>query len=542
MELSQTTSSKPYLKKSASYQYFIAVSVVTIFLGLNFLLKGNMGMVNELDILPFTRQHIDPSWMPEEFWLNQPGGYRLPFILLFGYLTTTVGFLGTSIIGRLVCYILISSGLVFLGRILGLRLLTLLVALCLFIYPNPSQGAAAYEWLVGGVEPKSVAYGFLLLAIGFAITRRYRFMALNLGLATTFHVLVGGWATIAMVGWLGLRRRSDFSNLKRIGTTLLIYGLASAWAIWTVLSHLLESTAAGEVSSSYIYVFLRSPHHLNPLSWTWYAWGALITYLIIFGLSIFWLRRRQQQNPLSKYRNGQDLAEITLFALIPFGFGVVIAPFDTEGKILQYYPFRVGDILLPLTTCLLFAGVLQHSLTSSKAKIFQRFCLVLVSAVFVIQGSLFINNLQALSQFPSQQQGVTEAWRDTFTWIRENTPKDALIVSPPVDLANFTWLTERATVGKFKQAPPTSASLIKWHQRLTDLSGGSSLWTEGEARYTKKQAIRDALTQGFRNLDLTQAQAILDKYQASYFLTYSEHQLGLPIVYQNNDYVVYSRE
>jgi hypothetical protein len=41
--------------------------------------------------------------------------------------------------------------------------------------------------------------------------------------------------------------------------------------------------------------------------------------------------------------------ELTLISLIPFVLGVAIAPFDSQGRFLQYYPFRLADIMLPLT-------------------------------------------------------------------------------------------------------------------------------------------------------------------------------------------------
>jgi len=52
---------------------------------------------------------------------------------------------------------LVSSGLVLLGRKLGLSLPLLLLAV--FLYVGRSQGVAAREWLVRGLEPKSIAYG-----------------------------------------------------------------------------------------------------------------------------------------------------------------------------------------------------------------------------------------------------------------------------------------------------------------------------------------------------------------------------------------------
>ena len=63
-----------------------------------------------------------------------------------------------------------------------------------------------------------------------------------------------------------------------------------------------------------------------------------------------------------------ELAEFTLIALIPFGAGMIISLFDYQGEWLQYYPFRFGDIMLTLTTCLLVAYNLQSQLVIEKHK------------------------------------------------------------------------------------------------------------------------------------------------------------------------------
>jgi hypothetical protein len=54
---------------------------VTAFLSLKLLLDSNMGGSgwNEVDVLPLAKHYADPTWIPGDWYLNQPPGYRLLF-------------------------------------------------------------------------------------------------------------------------------------------------------------------------------------------------------------------------------------------------------------------------------------------------------------------------------------------------------------------------------------------------------------------------------------------------------------------------------
>jgi len=105
----------------------------------------------------------------------------------------------------------VSSGLVLSRPEAGPQLAVTILAVGLFLYVGRSQGVAAREWLVGGLEPKLP----MVCSIGSWADAggHYRWMALMLGLAASFHVLVGGWAFLAVVGWLVLRRKTHLSIL-----------------------------------------------------------------------------------------------------------------------------------------------------------------------------------------------------------------------------------------------------------------------------------------------------------------------------------------
>ncbi|MFP5269101.1 DUF6798 domain-containing protein [Coleofasciculus sp.] len=518
-------------------QVLVQILVVTAFLSLGFLLDGNMGGGNEVNILPFARQYADPTWIPGDWYLNQPPGYRIPFLALFGSMAAAWGFLATSLIGRLLCYTLMASGLVFLGRKLGLSLPLLLLAVGLFLYVDDHQGIVAREWLVGGVEPKAVAYGLLLFVIGLMLTGHYRLMALLLGLATFFHIFVGGWASLVIGGWLLLRRHHHFRSIRYLGSIVGIYLIASALSIYTVVEHLLTPSPTGAVEPSYVYVFIRTPHHLNPLYWSQQWWIKLAVYLLVLALSVGVLRRKQQSSE-NAVRMG--LAEFTLLTLIPFGLGLAIAPFDDQGKFLQYYPFRLGDVMLPLNTCLLFACALEQSFTGKARRILLFLCIVLLSGACSIQAVQFHQALVALSEFPSEQQGIDSEGKALCNWIRTNTPDDAVIVTPPAELTPFTWLAQRPTVAKFKFIPPTKVGVLDWYERLSDLSGTFNPWPQPGERVTFSK-MKQALITGYNSLTTDQAQGVMSKYGADYLVTSSTQPLDLAIAYRNSRYILYAK-
>ena len=513
-------------------------TVLTVFLSLRLLLGHNMdsSIWNEVDILPLANHYADPSWVSQDWYLSQAGGYRFLFELTFGWLIVNFGFLATSIIGRLFCYSLVAIGLVLIGQQLRLSLPFLLLATIFFAGQGVGQGASAGEWIVGGLEAKAVAYGLILMAIALMLAGRYLGMALLLGLATSFHVLVGGWAFLTTLGWFCLRPSTRLSKLREIYPLLLLfYVAASAVAIPSVVQQF-ASTPESAIASSYIYVFLRLSHHLNPFAWHW-LWMKLIISLLLFGAALVRIKRQADLQGWSETdfaRSG--LAEFALVSLIPSVCGLAIAPFDAQGQWLQYYPFRFADVMMPLTTCLLIACVLEHRSQAEK-RLKSLVCIVLL-VIFGAQTALFAQDLLILRQFPSQQQNVDPQWKVMSEWIRSHTPKDAIVVSHPIELANFTWLTERSTIAKFKLFPQTQDQILEQYKRLNDLSGNRLAAYVKGGKVNKRETMQ-VLSTGFEQLSTSQAEALMNKYCASFFLTNVKHHLNLEVAYRYDPYILY---
>lgn len=522
-----------------------AILAVWILLSFQFLFAANMGGEgwNEVDVLPLARQFVDPSWLPNDWYLNQPAGYRLLFLGMVGWLINTIGFLGTSIFGRLVCYALVATGLVGIAQCLRLRLPFLLVSIGLFVLPyrfDWGQGVIAAEWLVGGFEPKAMAYGFVLMAIACLLMRRYRQMAVLLGLATSFHVLVGGWSALVSLGWFLLKPKRRFPSLAVSLQALGLYILTSAFAIPAVLRQLFSPSVEGDIPSSYIYVFWRLPHHLNPLGWSWESWLRLMVYLVLFSLCMVRLRFQYTKKPAEAIAAQFELAEWTLISLIPFGLGLAIAPFDTTGSFLQYYPFRLGDVMIRLTTYLLLLCQFQQIQVNIAQSVRQGLAWIVLTLLCLTHWGTFQQDVAGLRTFPASTLDEGRVWVNTCDWIREHTPQDAIFLAPPESHSEFTWIAEHARIVDYKLFPQTAPYILEWYERLNDVTGNDGLWPPMGDRSTSRNLLRNDILELYKSLSTREVNQIVNKYTVDYVLTLaSARPLELPIVYENKDYVLY---
>ncbi|NJK37177.1 MAG: hypothetical protein HC920_05045, partial [Oscillatoriales cyanobacterium SM2_3_0] len=578
--------------------FILEVLVIFTLICLSHLLQQNLGQ-NEVDVLPLARRFADPAWVPTDWYLNQPPGYRLLFQTIFGHLIVRWGFLATSILGRAFCYGLVATGLTLIGRRLGLKLpwllftITLLVfledyrQLCVALlsrlgikYPlhdvaivvailaffylifhqripinpklpfvmfglslllagnNRSGSIVANEWMIGGLETKAIAYGLILIAIGFMLSYRYGEMALCLGIATSFHILAGLYGCLTAIILLLAQGKLGLSHSKQFLRILGIYLAGSVFAIQPGLDQLLTANPAEEISPSYVYVFLRLPHHLNPFSWPSYWWINLSIYFAVLIASILMLRFNsiRVESPIEiqytaqHYESQLTLFQFTLISLIPFFMGLLISPFDSEGKFLQYYPFRFGDVMLPLGTYLLFACNLQTCLIRQSyglSLIFPLFLVGIASSVWIPD---FYDSALGLRQFPNYQQNVTPEGKEICLWIKRNSPEESLVITSPADQDYFTGLAERATVAKFKLFPQTKSGIVAWYQRLQDLSGDPNFWAF-TSPYDQVNVFVDVIPQlqkAYQQLTTDEAIALMNQYQARYFLAPAEQKLNLP--------------
>ncbi|KST64059.1 DUF6798 domain-containing protein [Mastigocoleus testarum] len=542
--MASLNSSRLIKNKQRNILIITSLAVFTLIV-ISELLKGNMTN-NEIGKLLLARQYVDPGWIPEDFYINQPQKYQIIFQSIFGKLSMATGFLATSIIGRMTYYLLFALGVTLLSAEIGLNFYSLLLATILFLN---KQGMIAGEWIIGELGPKGFSYAFISIALWLVIKKYYIPMAIILGLATSFHVLVGGYATISIALFLVLQilsRQIECPSLRKIGAIFIVYIVFGCFSIIPIFQHFTSSSVDSidsRFTASYIYVFLRNPHHLYPLAWSIKMWLWLVFYISLATLICFLIHKNKfpfNSSDLSSQQKSacSQLSRFALVMLIPFVLGLVIFPIDRDGKFLQYYPFRFGDAMLPMITCLLFCRALECSFPHIRVrKIFLSFCAVIVAMTYVHGGFIFIGQAFALQGFPwNHPDGIRSNGKAMFAWIKDNTPKNSVIISPPAKFNEFTWLSERATIAKFKHVPSDDATIQVWYERLNDLSGNPNKWEKVGF------AVREQLNDGYANLTTRQVESLMLKYKAKYFMTASDHQLDLPIAYQDQEYIIYSSD
>ncbi|AFY37681.1 hypothetical protein Lepto7376_1329 [[Leptolyngbya] sp. PCC 7376] len=553
------TINPPLKKEKIKYNQslFLEFFILLALLVFSHLLTDNMAE-NEVGKLMLAKQFISTDWLPNDWYLSQPQSYQAFFQLIFGKSILAWGFLATSIIGRIVYYSLISSSLILIARQIKLQFLPLLIAITLFLYSQ--QGiVVAGEWMIGSLETKGFSYGLVLIAIWLSMKKRYIWTIASLGLATSLHILVGGYATLTFLmwaGWLGYKNnyfQKYFSkeHFSIIALSLFIYLVTSIFATFT-LAHSLSQTVSvpdSELQATYIYTFLRNSHHLNP-----FVWQKIRFFIVAIYLScLYWCWKKTKQEVAqdshlsiqsqSSAVNRLQLLELTCFSLVPFFCGFAIAFFDSQGVFLQYYPFRFGSLMLALNVLLISAYLIQDFFQKSKCFEFLRnkgflVCLIFLATIHTFTLTTFTKDLVSLSKFPIGVEKNNEKSQDIFDWIQQNTEQDAVIISPPGRYVGFNWLTNRATIAKFKLVPPTETKILEWYARLNDLSGHppSYIWPEMGFKMAAE------LDKGYSNLTTSQVIALMEKYDSQYFFDSREHKLNLPIAYENDSYRLYRAE
>lgn len=441
---------------------------------------------NEADKLPLALQRIQPGFLPADWYLNQPQPHQWLFLDLAGRVLHGLGFVAGSLLIRLAGYALWCWGVVALAMELGLALPWLLAALALWL---PRQGMVAGEWVLGSAEPKTFAYALLLLA--FVSWRRGRagWGGLQAGLACSAHVLVGGYGAITLAALAWLR-----SHQHRWRWWLALAGvLLGAFALYQpVLGRLSELAAstpdqAQRFSADWLYVVFRHPHHLVPASWR-AGWLAVVLVLLGWG----WLGRRLARGadlafPAAELQACRDLWLWSALALVPFGLGLLVSLVHPESWLVQLYPFRFADTLVPLALVLLGARALQTQIPLPRWLAAVGLPVLLgISAVLSTHGTVLR---------PGQAYALPADKAELYEALMAHTTQGERVLTPPGGFSDLALRTRRAQVVQFRQVPGSMRALGEWAKRLAELSGGAAVLQAGPGGAAAERRLVEAYGQ-----------------------------------------------
>lgn len=420
--------------------------------------------VNEAHYLSKARHYWDSGWCSQDFFCKSADAHEV-FYWTFGWLTLWLPLPAVAWVGRLLTWGLLA----WVWRRLSAAIVAVPFASVLsagLFVALLDRGNMAGEWVVGGVEAKGFAFIFGLLGIEAVVRDRWNWGWIWLGIASAFHVLVGGWlVATAGFAWLVLRCGSEDRPARVRLSALLLGGLLSLPGL--IPAVLLTRGVAPDVAAeaARIYVFERLPHHLAPQSFPW-------NYLLRFSVLVFgwlWLMTRGAGDAptrrLIAMVNGSLL--ITLVGLV-----IAVAEPWYPGNIaglLRYYWYRTSDVMLPLGVGLLItrwtAQAVLAQLSRGTYLLAGSMALVLWHLAMVMLDRGWHPDPRADGKMLSSAD-----WQHVCRWASQNTPQDAVFLTPRM-ATTFRWYSDRAEVVSWKDVPQDAAGVVGWWQRVRDVHG-----------------------------------------------------------------------
>jgi len=490
--------------------------------------------VNETYYLTKAKHYWEPQWCAGDPFLESVDAH-LTFYWTVGWLAKWFSLPTVAWIGRTVAWLLLaiswqrlSSRIIsqpFFAVLTGMVFATLI-----------AQTNFAGEWIFGGVEGKCFAYAFVFWGLSEIVAGRWRAAWPWLGLASAFHVLVGGWATVvAGMVWLTEPRETRTRLLSMLPALLLGGALALPGIVpaLQLTQGVTEKTAA---EANEIYVFERIPHHLAPLALpTKELTKKGLRYgSVVLGFVVLWLLGRTSMLASGQATWPSALTILMRFAwgslaLSLFGFAWELAHWNhptMAAKLLKYYWFRLADIAVPLAVALA-VGWLVSVLLERRPR--GAAVLLFVTISFPVWTMLDSSFERYQNPVPPADRKMKDhaAWKEACLWARKNTPSDAMFLVPRGS-QSFEWYAHRRGLVTWKDVPQDAASLISWRDRYFDVFAR----TNGKDQRRSFTSLAD---QGADRIG-----QLAQKYQTDYVITKEYPPLLLPTVYSNSAYRIYA--
>jgi len=473
---------------------------------------------NESHYVSKARHYWNHEWLAGDFFLNSPD-WHTTFNLTTGWLTRFLDMPDVVRLGRVLTWTLMAF---FWGR-LSWAIIPIsgasIVSAALVVALNERLQLAG-EWFIGGFEAKGFAYALVLGALAELARGRWNRTWLLLGGATAFHVLVGGWAAMA-VGASWIFSGAGRPSVRAMAPGLVGFAVLATPIVVQSLSLTRGVDAATLATANDIYVFRRVPHHLFVFSmkpeFQWRFAGLVAAFAVMTWFT-----------PASA---GSRRVRVCVWASLAMAaVGVALGALalsqpELAARWLRFYWFRLTDVFVPLGVSLTATQLAYQAAAS-----YPRTRMLAPAALFLIGcGMLVLRPETPLSSStpradkPSKTANLPD-WRDACAWIVENTPVDSRFITPRQS-QTFRWYAGRSEVATLKDMPQDAPNLVEWWNRIEDLHGS----TDPERRWHK------SLTE----LDPARLQELGAKYNAQFLLTEAEPALELPCVYRNQSYAVY---
>jgi len=496
--------------------------------------------VNEPHYLCRLKHYWNPEWCAGDLFLES-ADTQLVFIWSFGWVTRWLSLSATAWMGRLLAW----GFLAWSWQRLSWRMVPrpYFAALSAAIFVTLSSYAhVAGEWVVGGVEAKCFAYGFVLLALAELVDQRWNRLWLLSGAATAWHPLVGGWSTIVCAGiWLIYDRQ--IAPLRTLLPGTVGYFFLAAWGVVPALMLTWNEPPDLVAEASRIYAFERLPHHLALL----HLPTNEIVVRFIRHLSLLALMAGLQVS-ISRSAEVPQSAEaspgMTAFgpkSVVHFAWGAALLAFAgliieltlwnqplVAARLQRYYWYRLTDFAAAMAVALQVTWMIAWGTAQRQARATALLTATLVFAGWYLASVAWVRTVRPVPPADAKIRDYA-AWVEACEWVAENTPPDSLFLTPRLN-QSFKWRTGRAEVVTRKDIPQDARNIVEWYRRLKEIY------------YENEPGSQPQLLDSLGILGTERVRELAHRFGADYALMDRGQLLSLPRVFWNEEYVVYRIE
>lgn len=452
----------------------IVVAVWLSFLAVS-LCSAPIPAVNEPHYLAKARHFWDAGWCAGDLFLESYPAHQV-FYAVVGWLTLILDFTTVAIVGRIVVNgLLAASWVSLIGRLhcrngdadlQSVSSWTVLLSAWLFVGLQ-ALGNFSGEWLIGGFESKTISYSLVFWSVTAMIDERWHRAALLAGLATSFHPIIGLWHLVA-IGVAEVTRRPSLFWPRWPVSAIGLWLLASMAGLWPAVQMLRIASPRDAYAANFIQVYARLKHHLDPMDFRVSAYVMYVFLTIVVVMGVVAERRHGSLSVGRRWWVGYLMAML-LFAIGGFLAGVGPRPADLmpgfrwRMVLLKFYPFRMFDLLMPLTVAVMLPC--WWSLWRSRFSIgTDRW---IARGVWAFGGSALLWAVMAHQVWPPSNQlpaNMRADWLDVCRWVATNTPPDT-VFHTPFEAEAFKWFAQRAEYVNNKDCPQDAAGLVEWNRR-----------------------------------------------------------------------------
>ncbi|MCS7236924.1 MAG: hypothetical protein NZ899_01485 [Thermoguttaceae bacterium] len=462
----------------------------------------------------------NPSWVQNDPFLSSADAHPI-FYAVFGWPSRFLEAESFTWLARAVGWLLVAGGwYVFARQLLPSPWAAMLSGLLFGLLQERFNMAG--EWVIGGIEAKVPAYGFVFFGLAALVRGWWNIAFVSLGLASAFHVLAGGWALIAAVmTWLIYNRREiSFWQIVPGGAIGCLLAFPNVMAALR-LSWGVEPEVLREAYQIYLY---RLGHHLSVFR---IPSGALDRFLL---LTFLWYLL---QPMLQRGEAHQILRIFVLSSLGIAGVGGLLSLLELinaelAATLLRYYLFRLADVMVPAAVAI--AGgkiILAYQDSGAPERRVLPFLLWCIAAIHVV----YCGYSRLAARMPRADENQVEdydAWRDVCRWVAtsDKVPEGSRFLTPRTSYT-FRWYARRADVVNWKDIPQDAPAIVRWWHTLCKVHAYRD--ATGRLRWLPNLAYAGA----------ERLQKVAREVGAEFAIAPTWPPLDLPILYKNETYAVY---